>query len=353
VKASASWLTRRDETPLQALALLPLQTLSWPYGAGAWIHRALYRRGVLRRSYFPGRVVSVGNLVAGGTGKTPLAAWIATNLHRRGHKVALASRGYGRRGGDAVRVVSDGRFVHSRAELAGDEAMVLAARAPRVPVLVGRDRALVGWRAQSAFGAEVLVLDDGFQHHRLQRDIDLVLFDGGLGLGNRRMLPRGPLREPLSALRCAQAVGVVDGPLPPADAALIRRVATGAHRFEARRAPAGLRPLRGGDSISPELLRGAEVGLLAALAYPAEFRRTLESLGAHVVAERTFRDHHRYRERDLRGLAAEAPVWVTTEKDAFKIRPAWRGDADLRVLRIELAVAEPERLLGWIDGLLR
>jgi tetraacyldisaccharide 4'-kinase len=353
VKVRAGWLTRRDETRLQAAALLPLQLLSWPYGAGAWLHRALYRQGVFRRSHFSGRVVSVGNLVAGGTGKTPLAAWIATNLHRRGHTVAIASRGYGRRGGDAVSVVSDGRFVHSRAELAGDEAMVLAARAPRVPVLVGRDRTLVGWRALAAFGAEVLVLDDGFQHHRLQRDVDLVVFDGGLGLGNRRMLPRGPLREPLNALRHAQAVGVVDGPLPAADAALVERVSAGAHRFEARRVPAALRPLRGGNAVSPELLRGAEVGLLAALAYPAEFRRSLESSGARVVAERTFRDHYRYRERDLRGLAAEAPLWVTTEKDAVKIPPAWVGDADVRVLRIELEVAEPERLLSWIDLLLR
>jgi tetraacyldisaccharide 4'-kinase len=353
VKARAAWLTRRDETPLQTAALLPLWPLSWPYGAGAWLHRACYRRGVCRRSHFPGRVVSVGNLVAGGTGKTPLAAWIAKSLHRRGHTVALVSRGYGRRGGEAVTVVSDGRFVHSRAELAGDEAMVLAARAPRVPVLVGRDRALVGWRALSAFGAEVLVLDDGFQHHRLQRDIDLVVFDGGLGLGNRRMLPRGPLREPLQALRHAQAVGVVDGPLPPADVALVDRVAPAAHRFEARRAPAGLRSLRGGDAVSPELLRGAEVGLLAALAYPAEFRRSLESLGARVVAERTFRDHYRYRRRDLRGLAAAAPLWITTEKDAVKIPVAWVGAADVRVLGIELEVAAPERLLGWIESRLR
>jgi tetraacyldisaccharide 4'-kinase len=349
----ASWLATRDESPLQAAALLPLHPLSWLYGAGAWAHRALHRKGALRRSRFPGRVVSVGNLVAGGTGKTPLAAWIATGLHRRGHKVAIVSRGYGRRTGDSVIVVSDGRFIHSRAELAGDEAMVLASHAPRVPVLVGRDRALAGWRALSAFGAEVLVLDDGFQHLRLYRDIDLVTFDGGLGLGNRWVLPRGPLREPANALRQAHAIVVVDGPLPAADAASVGRVATGAHRFEARRVPLRLRPLRGGVGASPEVLQGTEVGLLAAVAYPAGFRRTLESLGARVVAERTFRDHHRYRERDLRGLAAKAPLWVTTEKDAVKILPSWTGTADVRVLRIDLEVAEPERLLSWVDMLLR
>ncbi len=220
-------------------------------------------------------------------------------------------------------------------------------------MLVGRDRVLVGWRALSAFGADVVVLDDGFQHHRLHRDVDLVSFDGGLGLGNRRMLPRGPLREPANALRHAHAIGVVDGPLPAADAALIERVAPGAHRFEARRAPLGLRPLRGGAAVSPEELRGAEVGLLAALAHPAGFRQSLEALGAHVVAERIFCDHHPHRERHLRGLAAKAPLWVTTEKDAVKILPSWTGPADVRVLRIALEVAEPEQLLGWIDSQLR
>jgi tetraacyldisaccharide 4'-kinase len=349
----ATWLVARRETPLRAAALLPLLPPSWIYGAGAWAERALYRKGVLRRSHFPGHVVSVGNLVVGGTGKTPLAAWIASGLRRRGHKVAIASRGHGRRGREPVIVVSDGRFVHSRAELAGDEALVLAAHAPGVPVLVGRDRALVGLRAVSVFGADVLVLDDGFQHHRLHRDVDLVTFDGGLGCGNRHVLPRGPLREPARALRHADAIGVVDGPLPAADAAFIERFAPGSHRFEARRAPVVLRPLRGGSGAPPGSLNDTEVGLIAALADPAAFRRLLESLGARVVASRTFCDHHRYRERDLRGIAEEAPLWVTTEKDAVKILPPWAGRADVRVLRIELAVAEPDRLLGWIDSRLR
>ena len=353
MRARASWLATRGETPLQAVVLLPLLPLSWLYGAGAWVERVLYRKGAFRRSHFPGHVISVGNLVVGGTGKTPLAAWIATRLHRRGRRVAIASRGYGRRGSEPVVVVSDGRFVRSHAGVAGDEAMVLAAHAPGVPVLVGRDRALVGWRAVSVFGADVLVLDDGFQHYGLHRDVELVTFDGRLGCGNRHVLPRGPLREPARALRQADAIGVIDGPLPDSDAAFIERFAPGTRRFEARRAPVGLRLLRGGAGASPELLEDAEVGLLAALADPASFRRSLESLGARVVAERTFCDHHRYRERDLRGIAAEAPLWVTTEKDAVKILPSWVGRADVRVLEIELEVAEPDRLLDWVDSRLR
>jgi tetraacyldisaccharide 4'-kinase len=330
-----------------------LELPAWLYAAAAGLQRGLYRRGLRRRTRLPCRVVSVGNLVVGGTGKTPAAAAIAAGLQRRGSKVVLASRGHGRRGRARVVVVSDGRFVRGRAETAGDEPMVLAARAPRVPVLVGRDRALLGWRALACFGAEVLVLDDGFQHHRLQRDVDVVLFDGELGFGNGRCLPRGPLREPASALREADAVGVVDGPLRATDAARLERLAPHAFRFAARRQAVALRPLAGSAEQQPELLRGRAVGMLCGLARPASLRRTLESLGAQVVAERSFRDHHRYRSADLAGLAEQAPLWVTTEKDAIKIPLPWTGAADVRVLAIELAVEQADAFLDWLESRLR
>jgi tetraacyldisaccharide 4'-kinase len=338
---------RREESPALRAALLPLDLASLLYGGAARANRALHRRGWLRTSRLGCRVVSVGNPVVGGSGKTPFAAWLAAALRARGHRVVLASRGYGRRGRSRVEVVSDGRFVRSRAEEAGDEPLVLAAHAPGVPVLVGPSRAVVGLRAVSAFGAGVLVLDDGFQHHALARDLDLLVLDGA-GLGNGRVLPRGPLREPPAAVRLAQAIGVVDGPLPERDEALLRRLAPAARRFEARRVPAALRSLGGGAAEAPAWLQGRPVGLLCGIARPTAFRRTVEGLGARVVAERCFRDHHAYRARDLAGLAAAAPLWVTTEKDAFKILPGWTG-ADLRVLIIELEVDEPDALLDWVE----
>jgi tetraacyldisaccharide 4'-kinase len=289
----------------------------------------------------------------GGTGKTPVAAWIAAALHRRGRKVVLASRGSGGRGAGLIDVVSDGRFVRGRAEIAGDEPMLLAAKAAGVPVLVGRDRGIVGLRALSAFGAEVLVLDDGFQHHRLARDLDLVTFDGALGFGNRRLLPRGPLREPISALRYADAIGVVDGPLPDPDLALLDRFAPHAVRFAAERVPSGLRRLDGREQIPPQDLSGRDVGLLAGIARPDSLRRTLEKLGARIVAERVFRDHHRYRERDVRWLSRGAPLWVTTEKDAVKLVPSWGGAADVRVLAIRTEIRDPGPFLDWIESRLR
>lgn len=335
---------------VRRLALLPLVPISWLYGAAAALHRRL--SGVRGPVRLPCRVVSIGNLVVGGSGKTPTAAWLATALHARGHKVTLASRGYGRRGRGVV-VVSDGRFVRGRAETAGDEPMLLAAHAPGVPVLVGRDRTVVGWRALSAFGADIVVLDDGFQHHRLHRDVDLVVFDGAVGFGGGRCLPSGPLREPACALREADAIGIVDGPLAEDDVQRLERWAPGALRFAARREPAFVRALDGSGREPPAWLRGRELGMLCGIAQPRAFRRSLERLGARVVAERCFGDHHRYRPADLAGLATGASLWVTTEKDAIKIPSAWTQAADVRVLVIELEVEEPARLIDWLEARLR
>ena len=349
----ASWLESREQSPAQAAALLPLALASGLVGAGAQLHRALYRSGALRAMHLACRVLSVGNLSVGGTGKTPTAAWLAASLHRRGHKVVLASRGYARKGREPIVTVSDGRFVRATVEQAGDEPFVLAAHAPGVPVLVGRDRALVGLRAVSAHAADILILDDGFQHHRLARDLDVVVCDGAQGFGKRWVVPRGPLREPLCALRFATAVGVIDGPLAEPDEAAIARLAPHAMRFRARRRPLGLRPLQGGPLEPADQLAGARVGLLAALARPASLRRTLEGLGACVVAERSFRDHHRYRRRDLAGLERQAELWITTEKDAVKLLPSWVGSARVAVLVIELEVEQAQTWLDWVEAQLR
>jgi tetraacyldisaccharide 4'-kinase len=351
----APWHAGRREGALQKLLWLPLGLASRGYSLGARVHRAVYSGGWAPLRRLPCRVVSVGSLVAGGSGKTPVAAWVASLLRARGYRVVLATRGYGRLRGDAVHTLSDGRRVRGDVVGMGDEPLVLAAHAADVPVLVGRDRGVVGLRAISSFGADVLVLDDGFQHHRLARDVDIVTLDGGVGFGNRRVLPRGPLREPVSALARAHAVGIVDGPLSDADTVLLERQAVSPRVFQARRRPARLRgigvPAKQGESATA--LAGARVGMLAALGQPSAFRRTLEEKGATVIAERTFRDHHRYRARDLKKLRREADVWVTTEKDAVKILPRWAREIDLRVLTIDLVVAAEDVFLDWLEERLR
>jgi tetraacyldisaccharide 4'-kinase len=345
------WFDERGASLLRRIALAPLIPLSWLYGLGALAARRLRSPRFRPATRLSCRVVSVGNLGVGGAGKTPAAAWIASQLRARGHKVALASRGYGRRGREPVTVVSDGRYVAATADEAGDEPLLLAAHAPGVPVLVGPDRRVVGLRAIAAFGVDVLVLDDGLQHHRLERDVEVVAFDGS-GLGNGHLLPRGPLREPLSALRGADAVLVVDGPLPLADADAIVARAGLAQWFSARRRPVSLRPLEGGVATSPAQLAGQRVGMLSGIARPASLRRSLEALGAKVVAELSFADHHRYHERDLRDLSG-ARLWITTEKDALKILPRWTHGVDVRVLVSGLEVEQGDAFVDWLERTLR
>jgi len=334
-------------------ALLPLDLAALAYRAGVSLHRSSYERGWVRRRRLSCRVVSVGNLTLGGSGKTPTAAWLAVALRRRGHKVAIASRGYGRRSREPVVVVSDGVQTRATLRTAGDEPLVLAAHAPGIPVLVGPDRSVVGLRAVSAFGADVLVLDDGFHHHRLARQVELLTIDGGFGFGNRRLFPRGPLREPLSALGRADAIGIVDGPLSAADARSVEVFAPRALQFSARRRPRGVRPLAGGAEAPPESLAGLEVGVIAGIARPRALRKTVEALGARVVACRSFPDHHPYRARDVSDLSRFATHWVTTEKDAVKILPSWVERADVRVLAIDLEVAEPDVILDFVEARMR
>jgi len=294
--------------------------------------------------------LSVGSLTVGGAGKTPLAARLAHALHRRGHRVVLASRGYGRRSRELVQVVSDGSRVHSDLEASGDESRVLAAHAPGVPVLVGRDRRIVGQHAVSVFGAELLVLDDGFQHHRLARDLDLVCVDGRAGFGNGYGLPRGPLREPLSALRHADWIVLIDpSEGEGADGLDWSRLAPDAPIVRAHRRPVGLVRLgrQGWDPANS--LRGRRVGLISGLARPASLRHSVESLGAEVVGELVFPDHHRFRARDLAGLDPTIPEWITTEKDASKILPRWTGAARIRVLAMEIEIDDERAVLDALE----
>jgi tetraacyldisaccharide 4'-kinase len=357
-----AWLAARDPGEESALAralLLPMDAAAVGYAIGARLHRAVYAGGWMHPRRLPCRVVSVGSLLVGGSGKTPLAAWVAGRLRGRGHRVVLATRGYGRTRRDAVHALTDGLRVRGDLVGMGDEPVVLAAHAAGVPVLVGRDRGLVGLRAVSAFGADVLVLDDGFQHHRLARDVDIVTFDAGFGFGNGRVLPRGPLREPASALARAHAVAVLDGPLDSRDQQRLDEHGVNPFSIRARRQPSRLRPIagpRGGGRQAGEpatALAGLRVGVFAGLGRPEAFRRTLERQGATIVAERAFRDHHRYRPRDLRDLHREADVWVTSEKDAVKILPGWARDIDLRVLTIDLVVESEGEVLDWLESRLR
>jgi tetraacyldisaccharide 4'-kinase len=332
---------------LRRLALLPLWLLEAPYRAGAWLHRGSYRWGLARPIRLPARVIAVGNLTVGGSGKTPVAAWLAAELHARGHKVAILSRGVRGRAAARVNVVSDGqRVLRSPAEV-GDEPVWLARTLRGVPVLAGRNRVALGLRAVALFGVEVLLLDDGFQHHRVQRDLNLVCVDAALGLGNGHVLPRGPLREPVGALDHADAILWTRVPpelsTRPSDARIPARIPA----FRMRMTQRQLRSVVSGEAHSLDELRGLEVGAFTGIARPDRLRQDLERLGARVSTLRVFPDHHLYTRADLESLD-RAVHWITTAKDAVKIPASWVADA--RIDAVEEDVESPDRvaLLDWL-----
>ena len=333
------YLWRVEEPPLRRLALAPLSAAEALYKSGARIHRWAYDVGLRARARLDARVVSIGNLAVGGSAKTPLAAFLARELAARGRRVALRSRGVGGRRARELTVVSDGTRVLASPADVGDEACLLAAAAPGVPVLAGVRRAALGLRAIAAFGAEVLLLDDGFQHHPLARDVEVVCLDARLGLGNGHVLPRGPLREPVGALARADALVFTrarSGDPPPPGAALLPREPA---RFRVALEKLGLRPVAGGERLPLSRLEGARVGLLAGIARPDRLAADLVELGADICARRVFADHHTYARADLAGLDPGL-LWVTTAKDAVKIPPVWAERSELVVLEEEVERSE-------------
>ena len=319
------------ETPttVQRVLRAILALLSFGYGGLVRLRNAGYASGVLRTQQLPCRVVCVGNLTVGGTGKTPTVIALGASLTAAGARTCIILRGY-RRKGSGVQVVSDGTKILMGWREAGDEAILLAQSLPEVPVIVGGDRVAAGRLAVDRFRPEVILLDDGFQHRRLRRDADLVLLDATDPFGGEWLLPRGRLREPLSALGRAQGILVTRSDQAGNVAGLrhvIGKIATPL--------PIGLavyRPSRLVDLVSKrerriEELRGRRVLAMSAIGNPRAFERTLNGTGAQLVGCLAFPDHHAFTVEDVGRMFREARAlsadWiVTTEKDAIRL-DAW------------------------------
>ncbi len=328
------------------------------YGAAVGLRNAAYNSGLLRGHRLPCRVICIGNLTTGGTGKTPATMLLARRLVEAGVRPAILLRGYGRGGGTGIDVVSDGRTVRLGWREAGDEAVLLARRLPEVPVIVGGDRVQAGRLAIERFGAEVLLLDDGFQHRRLQRDVDVVLLDATDPFGLSFLLPRGRLREPARGLRRAQAVlvtrvdqagGLHDLRLRIASLAPDLPVGCAVHR------PGRLTDLRSGRGLEPSVLKGARVFAMSGIANAESFLGTLRELGGRIAGSRAFPDHHPYTVGELSSVQEEARAagaeWVlTTEKDAVRLGGQLPGLVPIGAVGIDLEIveggAELSRLLG-------
>jgi tetraacyldisaccharide 4'-kinase len=285
-----------------------LAPFGWTYGA-----LAAARRGMVQATRVAVPVICVGNLVAGGAGKTPVVLSLAAMLRQRGRQPQILSRGYG---GSLTGPLRVDPTQHNAGQV-GDEPLLLAAVAP---TWIGRDR-VASARAAIAAGADILLLDDGFQNPALHYDRALIVIDGGYGIGNGRIMPAGPLREPV-----APALGRSDAVVMIGDNTQALTLGT-VPMLTAR-----LAPLDGDD------LKDKRVVAFAGIGRPAKFFATLIELGATIIERRGFPDHHRYAESDIASLAAMArdhdAVLITTEKDDMRLPPTYRDQ--VRVLKVAL-----------------
>ncbi len=291
----------------------------------------LYDSGFLPARRLNHPVISVGNLTLGGTGKTPLVIELATQFRNLGYRPVVLSRGYRRRSRGIV-VVSRGQGPEVDWSEAGDEPSLMAIRLPGVAVVVGGDRYRAGLSAESAQLGDLFILDDGFQHRNLHRDVDLVAIDPIEWSEDEHLLPIGRWREPRSALERAHAALVHESELAPAPHLSLPR-------FSVETIVDGI--VKDGNLIAPETFAGMPLSAFAGIAKPERFFRALDDMGLRPHQMKVFPDHHRYRSRDLSNLGPGA--CITTEKDAVRL-----PGSDCYFLRISAKIRRFEALRDLI-----
>lgn len=312
-----------------------LYVFSLIYGGLVNLKLTGYKFGVFSRKKLGCFVISLGNITVGGTGKTPTAQRLAREIRNLGYRVVILNRGYRAKWRGDVGVVSDGKTLHMSAAEAGDEAYMLAKHLPDVPVLIGPERYYTGTYAIEHFGAEVAILDDGYQHWQLERDMDIVLIDAVNVFGNGYMLPRGTLREPISHIDRADIclLTKVDQASEPSRQYIHNVIAEeNKHALvvESVHRPRGFIELADwhanitSEGIDVNQMKGKRVMAVSAIGNPASFEQTLANLGAVVVESLRFPDHHDYTEQEMLDAAnlavqMDAEAVVITEKDAVKV----------------------------------
>ncbi len=349
----------------RAFALgLFLYGLSLIFGLLARLRLFLYKKRILKDQPLGCLVVVVGNLTVGGTGKTPVVEKFARSLQQRGRRVAILSRGYKSRdlaketrfqklwrtlvtGGDALppKVVSDGEKVLLDSEFAGDEPYMLARNLPGVVVLVDKDRVKSGTYAIKRFGCDTLVLDDGFQYLPLKGRLNLLLVDKSNPFGNRYLMPRGILREPVRHLKRASYVFLTksDGVRDLELEALIEKHNPGVDVIECAHKPQYLKEVNGDGRLPLDELLQKRIGAFSGIAVPDSFEGFLRDFGANLLYTKRFLDHHRFDADELEEIFDEAAsakldFIVTTEKDAVRIPEGSVFPLPLYYLRLEIEI---------------
>lgn len=357
LKKIESIMTSKRKTGIISFESL-LFVLSLIYGGAVKTREAFYNRGVLRSKKLPCIVISIGNITVGGTGKTPMTIHVAELVKRLGYKVVVISRGYKGLAEKTGGIVSNGNIIFMKPDKSGDEPFMIANRLKSIPVVIGKNRFNAGMMALNSFNPDVIVLDDAYQHLQLKRDIDLVLLDNIFPFGNQRLLPRGSLREPLSALMRGDAFiltrsDVTNEPESTYNSVKLKSYARAKPIFKAVHVPYIYEVVKGGAMSSQgiygnsctksfEFLRGRSAFLFSGIARNIDFYNTVKGFNCKVKGYSEFTDHHRYTERDLNmilQLAKESDpdFIITTEKDYVRITNKIAWPIDLVVVGIKIS----------------
>jgi len=330
------------------LLMFPLLKLyQWLLGWRNW----MWDRELFTPRRLSGKVISIGNLTVGGTGKTPFTLYVARFLHQKDFRVAVLSRGYKRKKRRALTVVSDGEKIFSPPRYGGDEPYLIARSLAGVAVVVHPNRYRAGRWAEESFGAEVHLLDDGFQHRRLWRDVDILLLDGNESQQELHLFPRGRLREPLKGMKRADIIVITNsilGQRPSPVLEALKEQNPTAPLFHSQRLLRGLFWVKGDREVKETPFRTRRIVSFCAIAQPLYFEEDLRRLQLEIVRSLRFRDHHWYKQREVdavvstaRQLGAEAVV--TTEKDALRLGHLELGDLPFLYLKIGAKIREEEK----------
>ena len=321
-----------------------LRIISFIYGLAIQLRLLAYKIGFLRIKSVPTYVVSIGNITTGGTGKTPFVAMLAEWAGENGFSAAILSRGYkGKRSHDYL-VVSDGKKILASVDDSGDEPYLLAKKLSSVPVLISKKRYRIGYLALRLFHPDLLLLDDGYQHLSLSRDLNILLLDAKRQFGNGSLLPLGPLREPVEHIKRADLIVITKCTVEhPGDGLVdfLQQNFPGKPIFRSGHFPDQvLFPLA--DKVYPPgILSGKNVVAFAGLANPEDFLEMVKGLGAHVIHFKAFSDHHPFSENDIEELASwkrrsDIDFLLTTEKDWVRIDGKISVDLDIAILTIKI-----------------
>ena len=312
-----------------------LEFASLFYAAGSGLKNLLYDKGIIKPKKVNAYVISIGNITTGGVGKTPVVAEIAKYLTAKGEKVAIVSRGYGGKlSNKQINLISDGEKIYYNANLAGDEPFWLSQNAKGSVVVTSKNRIKAAEYAIKNFGVKYIILDDGFQHRKLYRDLDIVLSDSEKGFGNEKLLPAGPLREGTEAFKRIDTMVIVSKNIDHTRAEKIAKITAKRMKipnFVCKTEPDFVYNILSGEKLATD----TEITAMSGIGQPEQFHKFLKNFSVKQII--TFDDHHQYELKDIENING---IIVTTEKDAVKLQKFNKENIYALKLKTEINVGE-------------